>query len=274
MNWFKFHIGDYAQATAHLSVLEDGAYCRLLRKYYANERPLPADIAEVLRLVGARTREEKAAVESVLAEFFVLCTDGWRNKRADAEIAKANAQAEINKRIAEEREARRKALTANANADHDGTRIVNDSSNEPSGDREPSQTPDTRLQAPQTKTKPPPRFALPDWIPVDAWAAYEETRRRLRKPMTDRARELAIAKLDEIRGKGHDVRAVIEASVMNGWTGLFEPKPARGATRRPAPAALGMVRHTEGPAVIAMRDLPEAMSTIDYRRGIGPNGEF
>lgn len=125
--------------------------------------------------------------------------------------------------------------------------------------------------------KPPPtpaRFALPDWIPADAWSAYEESRRRMRKPMTARARELAIAKLDEIRGKGHDVRAVIEASVLNGWTGLFEPKPARGATRRPAPAALGMVRHTEGPAVIAMRDLPEAMSTIDYRRGIGPNGEF
>ena len=45
MNYYEHHIGDYAQATAHLTFVEDAAYSRLIRKYYAEERPLPADLA-------------------------------------------------------------------------------------------------------------------------------------------------------------------------------------------------------------------------------------
>lgn len=87
MNYFEHHIGDYAEATSHLSFVEDAAYSRCIRKYYAKERPLPVDVKAVQRLVGARTKEEKDAVETVLAEFFVLGEDGWRNARCDADIA-------------------------------------------------------------------------------------------------------------------------------------------------------------------------------------------
>lgn len=88
MNYFELHIGDYAQATAHLSFVEDAAYLRLIRKYYSDEKPLPADIKAVQRLAGARTKEEKKAVETVLSEFFFLSDDGWHNSRCDAEILK------------------------------------------------------------------------------------------------------------------------------------------------------------------------------------------
>jgi uncharacterized protein YdaU (DUF1376 family) len=87
LNYYEHHIGDYAEATAHLSILEDGAYSRLLRKCYATERPLPADVNRVQRLVGARTDEECAAVEVVLHEFFELREDGWHQKRCDEAIA-------------------------------------------------------------------------------------------------------------------------------------------------------------------------------------------
>ena len=87
MNYYEHHIGDYAEATSHLSILEDGAYSRLLRKVYASERPLPVEIDRVQRLVGARTDEERAAVESVLREFFELCDDGWHQDRCDRSIA-------------------------------------------------------------------------------------------------------------------------------------------------------------------------------------------
>ncbi len=103
MNFYKHHLGDYAEATAHLTFVEDAAYFRLIRKYYASERPLPADVGTVQRLVGARTREEKKAVSRVLEEFFFLEADGWHNKRCDAEIARARHQMEINRRIANER---------------------------------------------------------------------------------------------------------------------------------------------------------------------------
>src|SRR5690606_20817036 len=88
VNYYEHHIGDYAAATAHLSLLEDAVYSRLLRRYYLQEAPLPADERQVARLAGARTPAEAAAVHAVLAEFFTLEADGWNNKRADEEIAR------------------------------------------------------------------------------------------------------------------------------------------------------------------------------------------
>ena len=68
MHYYQHHIGDYAQATAHLSMLEDAAYSRMLRWYYAEEKPLPADAAAVCRLVRATSKQEREAVEVVLGD--------------------------------------------------------------------------------------------------------------------------------------------------------------------------------------------------------------
>jgi len=109
MNFYKHHIGDYAQATAHLSFVEDAAYSRMIRKYYAEEKPLPADIRAVQRLIAARTKEEKQAVEDVLNEFFELRDDGWHNKRCDAELAVSNElESEREAKAANERERQRR----------------------------------------------------------------------------------------------------------------------------------------------------------------------
>lgn len=86
MNYYEHHIGDFAEATAHLSFVEDAAYSRLIRKYYAQEKPLPVDVKAVQRLVGARSKDEREAVESVLREFFDLRDDGWHQARCDSEI--------------------------------------------------------------------------------------------------------------------------------------------------------------------------------------------
>lgn len=86
MNHYPHHIGDYAEATSHLSFVEDAAYSRLIRKYYSQEKPLPTDLKSVQRLVGARTKEEREAVKTVLEEFFHLEDDGWHNRRCDQEL--------------------------------------------------------------------------------------------------------------------------------------------------------------------------------------------
>lgn len=126
----------------------------MIRKYYAEEKPLPAEVKAIQRLIGARTKEEKQAVEDILQEFFTLESDGWRNKRCDVEIERANAQADTNRRIAEEREARKRerilqeAETKRRVIDHDS---LNGSLHDSSASREPSQTPDSRLQTPDLK---------------------------------------------------------------------------------------------------------------------------
>jgi hypothetical protein len=69
----------------------------------------------------------------------------------------------------------------------------------------------------------------PDWMPTAAWAGFVEMRRKIKKPMTDRAADLIIIKLDGFRAAGHDVEAILNRSVENSWQGVFEPDPVRGS---------------------------------------------
>lgn len=87
MIYFEHHIGDYAAAAGHLSLIEDAIYSRAQRRYYLTEAPLPADSDAVARLVGAKEPNERAAVDRVLAEFFVLQDDGWHHPGCDLVIA-------------------------------------------------------------------------------------------------------------------------------------------------------------------------------------------
>jgi uncharacterized protein YdaU (DUF1376 family) len=158
MNFYRHHIGVYAQATGHLSFAEDAAYSRLLRKYYAEEGPIAGPLKAAQRLVGARSREEREAVQTVLDEFFEWDEAGncWRNKRADEEVARYQAQADNNRRIAEEREAKKRAKSGNETStnrsgvvDESSHRSQHESSNESLPVREPSHKPLATSQIPE-----------------------------------------------------------------------------------------------------------------------------
>ncbi len=66
--------------------------------------------------------------------------------------------------------------------------------------------------------------ALPDWLSAEAWRDFREHRQKIRKPLSPRAEELAIKRLDELRRAGHNPTAVLEQSILGGWQGLFEIK--------------------------------------------------
>lgn len=145
MNFYKHHLGDYAAATSHLSWDEDCAYRRLIDQYYKRESPLPAEIREACRLARATNPAQRRAVETVLKEFFTLSDDGWHQKRCDEEISSANAQADTNRRIAEEREAKKRARTEHESLHANG--------NEQNTNR--AQTVDlARLQTPDSRQIP------------------------------------------------------------------------------------------------------------------------
>lgn len=97
MNYYNRHIGDYMIDTAHLSMLEDGAYNRMLDRYYTAEQPLTSDESALFRILRARTDEEKDAVRAVLADFFTLTDAGWKHKRCTIEIDAYQAKAEANR---------------------------------------------------------------------------------------------------------------------------------------------------------------------------------
>lgn len=74
-------------------------------------------------------------------------------------------------------------------------------------------------------------FALPDWVPLDAWESFVESRRKNRAPLTDRAKALAVAELSRLRDQGHSPAAVIDLAVLKGWKSFYAPK---GSTAAPA----------------------------------------
>lgn len=146
MNYYERHLGDYAKDTAHLTMLEHGAYCLLLDRYYATEQGIPADQAH--RVARARSREEKAAVDAVLQEFFTLDDGVWRNGRADEEIAKASVKINAAKNNGKKGGRPRKGQT--------------ETQQKPSGfsvgsemetQSKAHQTPDTKHQTPNTHTE-------------------------------------------------------------------------------------------------------------------------
>lgn len=147
MNYYERHLGDYAKDTGHLSMLEHGAYTLLLDRYYSTEQGIQADQAH--RIARARTKEERAAVDAVLSEFFTLANGVWTKGRVEEEIAAASAR--IN--------------AARANGKKGGRKKKNpeETQREPSGfslgsenetQSKAHQTPDTRHQIQNTEHTP------------------------------------------------------------------------------------------------------------------------
>jgi biotin operon repressor len=59
--------------------------------------------------------------------------------------------------------------------------------------------------------------------------AFEEHRKKLRAPMTERAFELILKKLARFRAEGMDPIEVLEQSIMNGWVGIFPVRRERAS---------------------------------------------
>lgn len=96
MHYYKFNIKDWTRDTAHLSVIEEGLYRRLLDHYYESEKPIPKETGSVIRRLRLSGHED--VLELILSEFFVLSDDGYRHKRCDDEISRYHAKAEVNQR--------------------------------------------------------------------------------------------------------------------------------------------------------------------------------
>lgn len=148
MNYYPHHIGDYLKDTAHLSMLEDGAYRRLIDLYYQHEQPLPADKKQVYRLSRAMTAPEKRAVDTILSEHFEKTPDGWRHKRCDEEIAKSREKSEKAKQSIAARWSKKNNDQTNNDSDTNVYTNVSNSNGDPYRDR--NTNPITNNQKPIT----------------------------------------------------------------------------------------------------------------------------
>jgi uncharacterized protein YdaU (DUF1376 family) len=189
MNYYQFHIGDYASHTRNLSIIEDIAYRRLLDEYYLHEKPLLCGVDAVARQIGMR--EYAIEVQYVLECFFKLTEDGWTNDRADAEIAKYREFAIAGKRGAEKRWGK-------------------------GGDSPPNQGPMlTNNHKPITNKKN--IYATPDGVSDSVWQDYVILRKSKKAAIT----QTAINGLKREAQKAHlSLEAALRICCERGWVGF------------------------------------------------------
>lgn len=139
MNHYPHHIGDFNNATRHLTRVERSLYRDLIELYYDTEQPLNSDTNKIARRVLANTEEERAALLVVLDEFFVLQDDGWHNARCDSEIAKYKGQIEQASKAGKASAAKRsnKKPAPNEQPFNDRSTTVDSPLNQPEPEPEP-----------------------------------------------------------------------------------------------------------------------------------------
>lgn len=124
MHHYPHHIGDFNNATRHLTRLERGIYRDLMELYYDTESPLPKDINSICRKILARDQQEVTAVEQVLNEFFYLTDEGHVNDRCQ-DVIEAYQNSIHNKRAAGKKSAKaRKLLKQNNKSGSTGVDLV------------------------------------------------------------------------------------------------------------------------------------------------------
>ncbi|HEX5362366.1 MAG TPA: YdaU family protein [Fluviicoccus sp.] len=231
MNYYPFHIGDYASATQHLSWDEDMAYRRLIDAYYTREEPLPLERRQVYRLARAATQEQREAVDTILDEFFEETPEGWRNSRCDDVIHTLASKREKASQSAKARwrnaDAERTQSDGNANASENGCERIENGcdGNAPNTNTKTNTTTDVVDKAPGKPARfDPLKIALPDCIPADAWAEWIAYRRNRKVTVSEQTMLAQVGKLEAWAAAGHSAADIIRTSISNGWQGLFEPK--------------------------------------------------
>lgn len=220
MNYYSFHISDWALHTSHLTLEEEAVYRRLLDFYYDTESAIPEETNPVIRRL--RMGSSVDVVASILSEFFVLRDGFWHNKRADKEILAYHAKAETARTNGKSGGRPKKTVQENPEI----TNPVNSANPEITGSKA-NQEPLTINQEPLTnkdqKTCAPPAHHRPaDDLFAKFWTLYPKKR--------DKAKaEKAFAKLKVTDDLFSQIMQGLAAqSVSHEWTkgeGEFVPLP-------------------------------------------------
>lgn len=97
--YLPLFVDDYEADTAHLSLVEDGIYSRLLRLCWRSPKcQMPNDHEWIARKIRATSKAEREAMANVLAEFFVARRGAIFSKRLSAEFERVSASVQKRKK--------------------------------------------------------------------------------------------------------------------------------------------------------------------------------
>jgi uncharacterized protein YdaU (DUF1376 family) len=101
MHYHKRHVGDYAAITGHLTLLEHGVLTLLTDRFYQTEKPFT--LRDANRICRPKGKQEKAAVSSVLEEFFTHTPSGYVSEAALRQIEEYHANSRKKSKAAQTR---------------------------------------------------------------------------------------------------------------------------------------------------------------------------
>ena len=180
MHYYKFNIADWSLGTAHLTLVEEAIYFRLINFYYDSEAPIPLETHAVFRRL--RMGSESVIAEQVINEFFVKTDRGYIHERCDT-LLKEYRKTAKNNRSNGAKGGRPKKDAASEITQEKPTGLIPETHIEPK--HNPNQEPRTTNQEPETSLKElvPQQAATPkkratrlpeDWKPDRSyWEAAE-----------------------------------------------------------------------------------------------------
>ena len=71
-------------------------------------------------------------------------------------------------------------------------------------------------------------FVTPLWVDQQLWDDFIDMRKKIKKPATDRAKQLLINELKKLIEQGYSQQDVIGNSIRNGWQDFYAPKRMNG----------------------------------------------
>ncbi len=142
MHYYKRNIGDYHKKAGRLSILQHGAYTLLIDACY--DREVFPTLDDAIDWVWASSDAEVDAVKFVLKKFFIEENGLFVQGRIQEDLDKYHANNLTNKRIAIEREKKKKQTKRE--------QTVNDKCDK-SNEAPPNQEPLTKNQEPRTKNQ-------------------------------------------------------------------------------------------------------------------------
>lgn len=183
MHYYKRNLGDYAKKAGRLSMLQHGAYTLLLDACYDREQ-FPT-FEEAIDWTWASSSVEIEAVEFVLRKFFFLEDGVYVQKRVREALTEYRQQAETNKRIATERETKRREKSTTR------APLVNEAP--------PNQKPLTINQEQLTKNqKPRINNPPPDGVPYELTPTNKEILQPASPPATKKAKAVVSDEMREV----------------------------------------------------------------------------
>lgn len=207
----------YLADTRHLTAAQHGAYLLLLMMAWRTpDCALPDDDTLLSRWAAMDLRGWKTN-KNVIMAFWKKTKDGrWRQGRLldERELAEARRDQRIH---AGKASALKRHNTRSTPVQREGNENSTNPYPIPNQEEE-----EAYASSPPTPKKH--KSALPSWVPVKEFSDYSEFRKKIKAPLTERAKELAVTELEKLKSQGHNPAEVLNQSILRGWKGLFPLK--------------------------------------------------